>query len=140
MPINLTLLDRSGNVPDRSGLNWCYANAHVCNEDAYIKISKSIICNSPSYFPPKSVYSIINVQWDDGMLMTCLLEGNQTINGIDYPKQISSNNDKSVIGHYLRGRIGVFGRRVNINDLNSYGRTDIEVTHLGSNNYRFDFS
>ena len=45
--------------------------------------------------------------WDDGAMMTCLLEGTQRINGNVEPKQISTYDDKSELGIYLRDRIGV---------------------------------
>ena len=35
-----TLLDRSGTVPEKSGLNWGLSTAHTSDGDAYIKISK----------------------------------------------------------------------------------------------------
>lgn len=140
MPINLSLVGRDGQVPESSGLNWGYANAHVCNNDAYIRVAKADVISNPLYFPPKSQRDIINVTWDDGTDMTCMLEGTQEINSVEYPKQISSYGDKSIIGTYLRGRIGVFNRRVNRRDLENYGRIDITVTHLGGNNYMFDFS
>lgn len=140
MSVNISLIDRSGQVPESSGLNWGFANAHVCNNDAYLKIIKEDVINNPSYFPPKLHRDIINVVWDDGTTMVCMLEGTQVINGDEFPKQISSYGDKSRIGTYLRGRIGVFNRRVNRTDLDNYGRTHITVSYLGGNDYRFDFS
>jgi len=140
MSVDLLLIGRNGQVQESSGLNWGYANAHVCSNDAYIKITKSNVINNPTYFPPKRHRDIINVTWDDGTTMTCMLEGTQVISGVEYPKQISSYGDKSRIGTYLRGRIGVFNRRVNRNDLDNYGRISITVTYLGGNNYQFDFS
>ncbi len=126
-------------VPFQSGLNWCFADAHVNTEDAYIALTKNFFENNPEFFPGHG--SVIQVIWDDGKIMDCLLEGTQKINGIVYPKQISSYNDKSVIGHYLRNRIGVSAAHlVTMNDLIRYGRDNVSVKSLGGNRYYFDFS
>lgn len=73
--------------------------------------------------------------------MHCLLEATQTINGVAYPKQISTYNEKSELGHYIRQRIGVSASHViTLNDLNNYGRNYIDVTCLTQNrDYYFDF-
>jgi len=63
------------------------------------------------------------------MTMDALLEGTQEERGIIYPKQISTAPQKSIMGEYLRFRLGVpLGQMVTINDLHRYGRTDIDVS------------
>lgn len=125
-------------VPGQSGLNWCFANAHVNTEDAYIALTTDFFRQNPNFFPPHG--SIIDVVWDDGVRMRCLLEGTQTINGMTYPKQLSSYNDKSIIGHYLRNRLGVGPTHmITMADLARYGRNYVTVTHRGTS-YYFDFS
>ncbi|MCD8181373.1 MAG: NgoFVII family restriction endonuclease [Firmicutes bacterium] len=139
MPILELYSVRDGIVPPQSGLNWCFADAHVNTEDAYIALTASFLREQPNFFPSHG--NVINVVWDDGKEMKCLLEGTQSINGKIYPKQISSYNDKSEIGHYLRKRLGVDAMHViTMKDLNNYGRNYIDVTHLGNNRYSFDFS
>ena len=129
---------RDGIVPTQSGLNWCFADAHVNTEDAYIALTTAFFRNNPNFFPPQG--TIINVEWDDGVKMSCLLEGTQIINETIYPKQISSYNDKSIIGHYLRTRLNVGPEHlITMADLTRYGRNYVEVTNLG-NSYSFDFS
>lgn len=130
---------RDGEVPKQSGLNWCFANAHVKPEDAYIALTTEFFKNNHGFFP--TVGSIINVEWDDGVKMYCLLEGTQSINDIVFPKQISSYNCKAELGHYIRQRIGVTANHViTLNDLNDYGRNYIDVTCLTPNrDYYFDF-
>lgn len=130
---------RDGEVPKKSGLNWCFANANVKPEDAYIALTTQFFKNNPTFFP--ALGSIINVEWDDGVRMHCLLEATQTINGVAYPKQISTYNEKSELGHYIRQRIGVSASHViTLNDLNNYGRNYIDVTCLTQNrDYYFDF-
>lgn len=130
---------RDNIVSLKSGLNWCFANAHVKSEDAYIALTKQFFENNPSFFPP--IGNIINVKWDDGITMYCRLEGTQTIGGISYPKQISTYNDKSELGHYLRHRIGVSANHIiTFDDLSNYGRNYIDVTCITPNrDYYFDF-
>lgn len=125
-------------VSKQSGLNWCFADAHVNTEDAYIALTKRFFKENPDFFPGHG--SVIDVEWDDGVRMECLLEGTQTIEGMTYPKQISSYRDKSEIGHYLRKRLGVGSTHViTMKDLKRYGRDSVTV-HQRGNRYYFDFS
>lgn len=139
MPILELYSPRMGNVPEKSGLNWGLADAHVSTADAYIALRQEFFLNYPDFFPPHG--SVINVVWDDGTRMTCLLEGTQHINGNVEPKQISTYDDKSELGIYLRDRIGVtYDHLIRIEDLEGYGRTDIDVSRLDNGDYYFDFS
>ncbi|CUO39944.1 restriction endonuclease PLD domain-containing protein [Clostridium paraputrificum] len=140
MCTNLSLLDRYGNVHSMAGLNWGYSNGHVCENDAYIPIKANVIRSNLTLFNPITENNIIYVTWDDGTEMTCLLEGSQIINSVTYPKQISSYNDKSILGVYLRERLGVFHSPIVLEDLISYGRTDISVTKTSNTHYFFNFS
>jgi hypothetical protein len=73
--------------------------------------------------------------------MEGLLEGSQPVEGVIYPKQISTFPVKSELGEYIRNRIGVpLGQPVRRHHLERYGRTDIEVSLLGDGVYKFDFS
>ena len=139
MPILELYSPRMGNVPERSGLNWGLADAHVSTADAYIALRQEFFLNYPNFFPSHG--DIISVGWDDGVRMTCLLEGTQRINGIVEPKQISTYDDKSELGIYLRDRIGVsYDHLITIKDLLNYGRADIEVSLLDNGDYYFNFS
>lgn len=139
MPTLELFSPRMGDVPERSGLNWGFADAHVSTADAYIALRTDFFLNYPNFFPPHG--SVINVIWDDGVRMTCLLEGTQRINGNVEPKQISTYDDKSELGIYLRDRIGVScNYLITIEDLLNYGRTDIDVSLLDNGDYYFDFS
>ena len=54
---------------------------------------------------------------------------------------MSSFPVKSELGLYLRRRIGVAsGKAVDKNDLEKYGRTDINVKLIGNGIYMLDFS
>lgn len=133
---------RRPRLPSRSGLNWGNANAHVNPEDAYIPIRHGDIADHPAIFPTVNQgLAIINVIWDDGTTMTCSFEGTQDFNGVIYPKQISSYDDKSVLGHYLRLRIGVSATAIITDaDLDRYGRNHIDITRNDDGTFLFDFS
>ncbi|GAS83754.1 restriction endonuclease PLD domain-containing protein [Paenibacillus amylolyticus] len=130
---------RDGIVQQQAGLNWGFSDGHVCLPDAYIALTNRFFKTHPTFFPSHG--STIITTWDDGIIIECSLEGTQNISGRTYPKQISSARDKSALGCYLRGRIGVSNTtRITMNDLNNYGRNTVSVSHSGGNNYNFDFS
>jgi len=151
----MSLLGRGDKIQSAAGLNWGQGKGHVAPNDAYIAIKKEYILAYPTLFPPKQNFSLmenmggkpnrhndaIDIVWDDGTVMEGLLEGNQEDNAIKYPKQISSFNRKSIMGEYIRKRIGVaLGEFVSKKDLEKYGRTDIDVSLLDEGIYYFDFS
>ena len=151
----MSLLGRGDILHQASGLNWGQGNGHVAPNDAYIAIKKDYIRQYPNLFPPKQDFTtmaniggrpnrhndVIEIIWDDGMIMDGLLEGSQDENGLKYPKQISSFPSKSLMGEYLRYRLGVpLGEAVTMEDLNRYGRTNIDITLQDEGIYYFDFS
>ena len=84
---------------------------------------------------------IIDVLWDDGTEMACLLEGTQDLDGVKAPKQLSTYDNKSILGTYIRRRLNVSNSHViTYQDLVNYGRDHIEVTLLDDGRYFFDFS
>lgn len=150
-------------VPRSSHLNWGMSalnGSHVNIDDAYLKISSEALDHYPLLFPkkleePSAGTKVgrmshrhndnIEVIWDDGTTMTCLLEGSiaRTVNGVEglYPKQIASTPSKAELGQYLRGRLGVpSGQYVTYQDLLRYGRTSIDISLQGEGVYYFDFS
>ncbi len=142
----LSLLS-NGTVPEKSGLNWGCGNGHVSEGDAYIRISCDDIEQYPDMFPPKKYLGestendVVEFIWDDGIVMSGLMEGTQEIDNVAYPKQISSNPRKSILGKYLRDRLGVpYNKVVTKEDLDSYGRCDIEIELISDGVYRLDFS
>lgn len=75
--------------------------------------------------------------------MIGLLEGQQTktINGLVYPKQLSTSPSKSILGKYLRKRLGVdLNHMITKRDLLRYGRTSIDISLVGEGIYYLDFS
>ncbi|WP_298468953.1 restriction endonuclease PLD domain-containing protein [uncultured Psychrobacillus sp.] len=140
MPIVYLYSRRENEVQRQAGLNWGFSNGNVCTADAYIALNKDFFRQNPNFFPPRS--NTITVLWDDGISMTCLLEGSQLVDGYEYPKQLSTYNDKSALGIYLRTRLRVSNNHfVSRNDLRNYGREDIDINYDERNNiYLFDFS
>ena len=148
------------------GLNWGFSNGLPRPNDAYIKIPKEQIHNNPLMFPPKNedINDPIDVIWDDGTEMQMLLEGSQIVDGVNYPKQISTYKNKTELGLYIRERIGkVIGKDLIIpvelskeqfvpkahfykdkfitkEMLEKYGRTSINIKLIGDRTYYFDFS
>lgn len=153
---SLPLYDpRTNETQNANGLNWGQSEqAHTNSDDANIPIRTYMIRNYPNLFPPKLEYPNENVEhrrhrhndtidiiWDDGTTMVGLLEGNQVIDGVVYPKQISSSPYKKLLGEYLRDRLSVArGNKVRMEHLSAYGRSDIEISLLEDGIYYFDFS
>ncbi len=153
-----SFLDNKGLVPKGSGLNWGFGKAHNQHDVAYIPIKAEYIKSFPNLFPPKKyVFGIENVNskgkknrendeieliWDDGTVMMGLLEGQGVkANGHIYPKQLSSSSQKSILGKYLRKRIGVdVDHLICKRDLLKYGRTHIDISLIGDGLYYMDFS
>lgn len=152
----LSLLDRNGEVQNTAGLNWGQnPRNHTTRNDAYIKISTQDIRSYPNLFPPKQFYPTqqidqgrqhrhndsIEIIWDDGTTMEGLLEGSQTIEGVVYPKQVTSFPNKHTMGIYFRNRLGVPSEQpIRRHHLDTYGRTTVSVSLLSERVYYFDFS
>jgi hypothetical protein len=154
-----SFLDNKGLVPKKSGLNWGCSGGHVKEGDAYIRITMDYVRMFPKMFPPKKyVDGIENINstgrknrendeveliWDDGTVMVGLLEGQNynKIDGMVYPKQLSSSPQKSILGNYLRKRIGVsIDHVITKTDLRKYGRNNVDISLIGEGIYYMDFS
>ena len=153
----VSLLGRDGEVQAAAGLNWGQnPNNHTQPDDAYLPIRASHIRDFPILFPPKQLdprkeipiggrvnrhNDAVELIWDDGLIMSGLLEGSQPVDGIKYPKQLCSSPRKNELGEYLRDRLGVPpGQPVRRHHLESYGRTDILLSRIGEGIYQLDFS
>mgnify|MGYP003434014172 CR=1 FL=1 len=154
----LSLLDRNNLVPKKSGLNWGCSKGHVSVGDAYIKITADYIKQFPSLFPQKKyVDGTVNTEskgkpnrendeveliWDDGVSMVGLMEGQIKVDGVLYPKQLTSSARKNELGKYLRKRLGnlPIDYVIKKKDLTNYGRTNIDISLIGDGIYYLDFS
>lgn len=156
--VELPLTLEDGTVPINSGINWGCSKAngsHVAWGDAEIRIRRNMIETHPKMFPPKKLFAskkiigakknrendVVEFIWDDGTNMVMLFEGNNTYNGIKYPKQICSSSSKKELGIYLRNRLGVSLEHViTAEDLSRYGRKTITLTMVAEGIYEADFS
>lgn len=152
----LSLLGKNGEVQNIAGLNWGQnPNNHTNKNDSYIKIRIQDIKNFPNLFPAKQVSpkkfdgrgkkhrnnDNIEIIWDDGVCMAGLFFGNQTVNGVKYPKQVGSFPHYAEMGKYLRRRLNVpDAQPVRRSHLERYGRDTIGISLLSEGIYRFDFS
>lgn len=151
-------------VPNKSGLNWGFANGHVAVGDAYIKIPKELLYQQQGLIPPfdnnyipttkkKRNSDPIELIWDDGTIMEASLEGKQDLNGVVYPKQLTSYSKdrlslngerisaKSILGRYLRNRIEIpVDELITLETLQNYGRTTITLSLIDTGVYFADFS
>jgi hypothetical protein len=129
-------------IPQKSGANWGGANAHVNPGDSYIPIRQNNLIAAPQLFPTVDSGRIsFDVTWDDGERMKCSFEATQNFNGAVYPKQIASDGDKSVLGDYLRKRMGIpSGQPISDDDFDRYGRDNIDITKNDDGTFFFDFS
>lgn len=153
---DISLLANNGEVQNAAGLNWGQnPKNHTTPNDAYIAIRTKHIRDFPNLFQPKQIIPLqtnnrgrmqrhndsVEIIWDDGLTMEGLLEGSQPVDGIIYPKQISSFPSKAELGEYIRNRINVpLGQPVRRHHLERYGRTDVRISLLGDGVYKFDFS
>lgn len=132
--VRVSLLDfRHGNtLPARSGLNWGQRpEEHREPNQAYIHLPASIY--KTAFFPPKTVH--FTVLTDDGRSITC------TRAQEEYGKAIHTPQNNSLIGEYFRNRLGVAnGAPVTIEDLQRYGRTDVDFYKIDEETYYMDFS
>lgn len=167
--VDIPLYDAHNEVPTASGLNWGLARlainkAHTSVGDAYIRLPKDILQTNQALVKPynsdfvqtsgkKRNSDPIELIWDDGNVMEASLEGSQTFNGLNYPKQLSSYSSKtpflngekiskkSILGRYLRKRMNIgVDDLITMNTLKSYGRSTITLSLIEEGVYYADFS
>ena len=144
----INLLDEYGQVPEKSGINWGLntkeltggsANTRVA--DAELRITADL--NRTGIIPQKIGSDKIPVvlNWDDGQVMNGSFEQNIKVDGDLYPKALCSDSDKSILGSYLRHRLGVnLTKQITLADLKAYGRTNIEISIQPDGSYYLNFS
>lgn len=136
----ITLLTAKGTMHKTGGLNWgSNALNHTRPYDSYIPIHIGTIRANPGLFDRKSgIRQVITFHWDDGAEIEVLFEGN----GPDgFPKQIASAHHKDILGKYFRARLGLpNNRRIEMEDLENYGRKTITLERTDRLNYQADFS
>lgn len=125
----ISLINRSGEISKKSGLNWGQRDNREPNQ-AYIPLKSTVY--SSNFFP--QIAQHFTVHTDDGKILICTRAQE---NG----KAIHTPHNNSLIGEYFRFRLGIAnGNQVTMNDLASYGRTDIDFYRIDEENYFMDFS
>lgn len=141
-------------VQPKGGLNWGHGDGHNSRDVSYVPIRVKHITQHPSIFKPKLKKPVktkggkvtrqnetLEFIWDDGTIMQGLFEGSQPVNGEKYPKQLSSYPEKSIIGKYIRKRLGLpEGSKVTMADLKQYGRDYITIKLIDEGTLYIDFS
>lgn len=125
----LPLLSRSGDIGEKSGLNWGQRNKRNKNQ-AYIPLPSAIA--KSGFFPLNKQHFIVRT--DDGHILVLRVEqqGN---------KAITTPLSNAQLGEYFRNRLGLAnGAYVHKQALLDYGRTDVTFYKIDDEEFFFDFS
>lgn len=134
--IKLSLLTSKGDkVGERSGLNWGQREKRERNQ-AYIPLPRKMA--KSGFFPIKKngeeKAPHFTVLTDDSKSLVLRVEQ-------EGDKAITTPENNSRLGEYFRNRLGLpNGSPVTLEDLNRYGRTDVEFIKLDEEQYYMDFS
>ena len=133
--LTVSLLTRSGDVPERSGLNWGQRPEYGRNPNqAYIQLGAAIARSG--FFPERpEQFTILT---DDGLAVVAVRAQKSGDRGGD---AIETPEGNHILGAYLRSRMGIpGGAPVAKRDLENYGRTDVEFCKIEDGTYYMDFS
>lgn len=127
----ISFLDRSGNLPQRSGLNWGQRPEYNREPNqAYIRVPRSVAVTG--FFPPKGTH--FTVLTDDDKVFTCTIAQAGD-------KAIETPHNNSQIGEYFRRRLKVrFGDPVLKEHLERYGKHEVCFYKIDDETYYMDFS
>ncbi len=127
----VSLLNRWGEVSERSGLNWGHRPEYNRNlNQAYIPLKAPVA--RTDFFPPRGVHFTIIT--DDNKQLLC-------VRAQDGDKAIETPDSNSKMGLYFRYRLDVpEGSKIVRGDLERYGRTDVDFYKLDDETFYMDFS
>ena len=127
--VTCSFLDRTGQLPQRSGLNWGQRPEYHRNPNqAYIRVP----VEARDFFPKRGAF--FTLLTDDGQVMVC-------VRAQDKGKALETPENNSLLGEYFRRRLGVpLGEPVELQHLRAYGRTDATYYKIDDENYVMDFS
>ncbi len=127
--VRISFLDRKGDLPKTSGLNWGQRAGREQNQ-AYLGLRQDARIEG---FLPEKAYTFTLIT-DDGKSFDCVVAQ-------DGRKAIHTTNDNSILGKYIRTRIGVAeGAFIHKSDLVSYGRTDFSIEKINDETFLLDLS
>ena len=129
--IKISFLDRQGDLPQRSGLNWGQRREQRREPNqAYIRLPATVY--QTDFFPPRGQHFTIIT--DDGITLLC-------VRAQDNSKAIHTPDNNSRMGEYFRNRLNVLsGKSVLIEDLERYGRSDVDFYKIDEETFYMDFS
>ncbi|MBN3032524.1 MAG: NgoFVII family restriction endonuclease [Candidatus Saganbacteria bacterium] len=129
--IKISLLDNSGELPSRSGLNWGQRPEEGREPNqAYIRLPSEVYRSD--FFPERPTQ--FTVLTDDNKVLICS-------RAQDNGKAIHTPHNNSLIGEYFRNRLGLkSGALINLTDLQKYGRSDIDFYKIDDETYYMDFA
>lgn len=121
--IDIPLTIRGGETPPKSGINWGHngllglRQPSRTGNEAYLSISQHVH-RANSYFLPDQQEKLLILTDDGEMFVGVVAQENR--------KAIETSDNNSILGLYLRNRIGVsFGSFVEASSLTQYGRDSI---------------
>jgi hypothetical protein len=140
--VRISFLDRKGNLPEISGLNWGQRRSKRISKSgeihwdsrepnqAYLSLKGD--ARKEGFLPKRAfTFSLIT---DDGKSFDCAVAQ-------DGRKAIHTNRNNSEIGIYIRNRIGVpLGSKITVEDLERYGRTDYTIEKIDDETFLLDFA
>ena len=129
--VELSLLtSRNGKIPERSGINWGQRGDRNRNQ-AYIAIPSKIYRDRPDFFPPTGEqFTVLTDDGDSFIFVRAQANG----------KALHTTQDNSLLGKYLRARLGVdSGKYVTRDHLTEYGRSTITFTKIDNETFIMDF-
>lgn len=129
--VTVSLLDKNGNLPQHSGLNWGQRPEERREPNqAYIRLTSDIY--HTNFFPPVAVHFTLFT--DDGKTLMCTRAQQ---NG----KAIHTPYNNSLIGEYFRSRLGMpNGEPIFTERLIKYGRTNLTFYKIDDETYYMDFA
>jgi len=127
--VTCPLVQRDGRIHTAGGLNWGQRAGRDPNQ-AYIPVPAAV--SGSDFFPPRGEH--FTVLTDDGKWLIC-------VRAQDDGKAIEIPADNSQLGEYFRNRLGLAnGVFVTREDLERYGRTDVDFYKTDDGPYLMDFS
>lgn len=129
--VKVRLLTSNGKMHEHAGLNWGMRKERNFRPEAYISLPPNVY--NTEYFPKRKIH--FTVISDDGIRFICSRGQKTNASAIQTPLK---NTD---FGVYFRKRIGV-GENTPITkeDLERYGRTDVDFYKIDDDTYLMDFS
>lgn len=126
---SVSFLDNRGNLPQRSGLNWGQRRGREPNQ-AYIRLP--IELTRTDFFPPRGEH--FTLLTDDNKSLICVRRQ-------DHGKAIHTSDNNSRMGLYFLYRLDVpEGENITKEDMEHYGRTDVDFYKIDGETYYMDFS